>query len=153
MMRDTPEIIAFPPLLFGGTMAIGLIAHWIHPLRPFPPIPSRVIGALLAAAGIALAKWGEKAQQRAGTNVDPRQPSTAIVVDGPYRFTRNPLYIGTTLIYLGVALLVDAAAPLLLLPLLLVLIDRGVIVPEERYLEAKFGEPYRAYRKEVRRWF
>jgi protein-S-isoprenylcysteine O-methyltransferase Ste14 len=153
MTRDAPEIIAFPPLLFGGTLAIGLIAHWIHPLRPFPPIPSRVIGALLAVAGIELARWGEKAQQRAGTNVDPRQPSTAIVVEGPYRFTRNPLYIGTTLIYLGIALLVDAAAPLVLLPVLLVVIDRGVIVPEERYLEMKFGAPYRAYRKEVRRWF
>jgi protein-S-isoprenylcysteine O-methyltransferase Ste14 len=151
--RDAPDVIAFPPFLFAGTMTLGLIAHWIHPVRPFPPIPSRVIGALLAVAGVALAKWGKSRLQAAGTNVDPRQPSTAIVADGPYRFTRNPLYLGAFVIYLGVALLVDALAPLVLFPFLLIVFDRGVIAREERYLEAKFGAPYRAYCKEVRRWF
>ncbi len=151
--HDAPDVIAFPPFIFAGAMTIGLIAHWIHPVRPFPPIPSRVIGALLIVAGAALAKWGKSRLQNAGTNVDPRQPSTAIVVDGPYRFTRNPLYLGTTIIYLGVTLLVNAVAPLVLLPVLLIVIDRGVIAREESYLEGKFGEPYRAYCREVRRWF
>jgi len=90
--------------------------------------------------------------RRAGTNVRPDQPATAIVVDGPFRFTRNPLYLGLTGLYAGVALLVDALWPLLLLVPLLVIVKWGVIHREERYLEAKFGETYRLYKARVRRW-
>ena len=149
---DAPNVIAFPPLLFSGALGLGLLAHWLHPLRPLPPVPARILGALLLLGGAALAKWGEIALRRAGTNVNPRQPSTAVVDGGPYRFTRNPLYLGTTLMYLGVAFLVDASAPLVLLPPLLALIQWGVIAREERYLESKFGDDYRAYRARIRRW-
>jgi len=150
---DSPGVIAFPPLLFGGTLAIGLILHFLAPVRPFPAVPARIVGALLLVGSAALAKWGESTMRRAGTNVRPDQPATAIVVDGPFRFTRNPLYVATTGLYLGISLLVDAVWPLVLLVPLLVIVEWGVVRREERYLEAKFGEAYRSYRMRVRRWF
>ena len=149
---DSPGVIAFPPLIFGGTLALGLIAHFLSPIRPFPVMPSRLVGAVLLAGSAALAKWGESTMRRAGTNVRPDQPTTTIVVDGPFRHTRNPLYLATTGQYVGISLLVDALWPLVLLAPLLAIIEWGVIRREERYLEAKFGDTYRAYRSRVRRW-
>ena len=90
--------------------------------------------------------------KRAGTNVRPDQPSLAIVTDGPFRFSRNPMYLATTGLYLGTTLLVNTPWPLVLLPPMLLILHWGVVRREERYLEAKFGEPYRAYKSRVRRW-
>jgi len=84
--------------------------------------------------------------------VDPRQPALALVVDGSFRFSRNPLYLGLTGFYLAITLLVNAVLPVLLLVPLLAVVHWGIIKREERYLEGKFGEPYRAYRSRVRRW-
>ena len=110
------------------------------------------MGAVLLVGSAVLAKWGESTMHRAGTNVRPDRPTTAIVVDGPFRYTRNPLYLATTGLYVGVSLLVDALWPLVLLPPMLAIIEWGVIRREERYLDAKFGDTYRAYRSRVRRW-
>ena len=89
---------------------------------------------------------------RAGTNIRPDLPTTALVTEGPFRFTRNPLYLGLTLMYAGIALLIPGTWPLLLLVPVLLVMRWGVIAREERYLERKFGEPYRAYLGRVRRW-
>lgn len=150
---DSPGVIAFPPLLYGGTLAAGLIVHLLAPIRPFPVLPARLLGGVLIVMSGALAKWGKSTMRRAGTNVRPDQPATALVVDGPFRFTRNPLYLGTTGLYVGVGLLIDALWPLVLLVPLLMMVEWGVIRREERYLEAKFGDTYQAYRMRVRRWF
>jgi protein-S-isoprenylcysteine O-methyltransferase Ste14 len=99
-----------------------------------------------------LAKWGENTLRRAGTNVDPRQPSLVLVTEGPFRFTRNPLYLALVGLYLGITLLLNAFWPWLFLLLLLVITHYGIVRREERYLEAKFGEAYRAYRDRVRRY-
>ena len=90
--------------------------------------------------------------KRAGTNVRPDQPSLAIVTDGPFRFSRNPMYLATTGLYLGITLLVNTPWPLILLSPMLLVLHWGVVRREERYLEAKFGEPYRAYKSRVGRW-
>jgi protein-S-isoprenylcysteine O-methyltransferase Ste14 len=88
----------------------------------------------------------------AGTNIPPNLPTTALVVDGIYARTRNPLYLGTTLVYLGLSIAAGSLwAILLALPLLWV-IYVGVIAREERYLERKFGDSYRTYKQRVRRW-
>jgi protein-S-isoprenylcysteine O-methyltransferase Ste14 len=115
-------------------------------------MPARVAGVVLLVASGILARSGEAAMKRAGTNIRPDQPSLALVSDGPFRFSRNPLYVAVTGLYLGITLLVNALWPLVLLVPALVVLQRGVIAREERYLEAKFGEPYRAYRSRVRRW-
>jgi protein-S-isoprenylcysteine O-methyltransferase Ste14 len=89
---------------------------------------------------------------RAKTTLNPAGPASTLVTGGPFRFTRNPIYLGDTLMYLGLALLFGRRGPLLLLPGVLAALDRGVIRREERYLERRFGRQYRAYRARVRRW-
>jgi protein-S-isoprenylcysteine O-methyltransferase Ste14 len=88
----------------------------------------------------------------ARTNPEPWKPSTAVVASGVYRHTRNPMYVGMTLVYLALALAFDSGVALLLAAPLLALVRWGVIAREERYMEAKFGDDYRRYRASVRRW-
>ena len=88
----------------------------------------------------------------AGTNIPPNLPTTALVVDGIYGWTRNPLYLGATLVYLGLSVAAGSLWAIVLLAPLLWVINVGVIAREERYLERKFGDAYRAYKGRVRRW-
>ena len=90
--------------------------------------------------------------RRAGTSVVPSEPSTALVTTGPYRFTRNPIYIGFVLAYFGLAIVLTSMWVLLLLIPVLAILQRGVVVPEEAYLERKFGDAYRKYQAHVPRW-
>jgi protein-S-isoprenylcysteine O-methyltransferase Ste14 len=90
--------------------------------------------------------------REAGTNIQPNLPSTTVVSSGPYSLTRNPIYLAMTLLYSGIAILVNTVWPLFLLPLVLVVIRFGVIEREEGYLERKFGKSYRDYKERVRRW-
>jgi len=149
---DSPGVIVIPPLLYLGTLIVGVILHVLVPLPAFPPLPARIVGVVLIVASAALARWGERTMRRAGTNVRPDRPTLAIVTDGPFRFSRNPLYVSLTGLYLGIALIIDDVWPLVLVVPLLIVMRWGVVAREERYLDAKFGEPYRAYRARVRRW-
>jgi protein-S-isoprenylcysteine O-methyltransferase Ste14 len=149
--QDTAGIVAPPPLLFGGALAVGLLLGRRFPL-PFAPRPARALGLPLTAIGAGLAVAGFRAQRRAGTDPDPRRPTTRIVDDGPYSVSRNPMYLAMALAYMGVTLRADPGWAALALPAVLVVVRRGVIAREERYLEARFGEEYRAYRARVRRW-
>jgi protein-S-isoprenylcysteine O-methyltransferase Ste14 len=150
---DSPQVVVLPPVLFAATLAAGLLLHWWRPMHPLPSFPARVIGACLVFGAATLLVWGRRVMTAAGTNVRPTQPTTAIVTHGPFRFTRNPLYVGLTGVYLGITLLVNATWPLLLLVPCLIVLQWGVVAREERYLAKKFGEPYLAYKKHVRRWF
>ena len=149
---DVPDVLVLPPLLFGVTLALGLLLHWIYPVSLLPVLPARVIGTLILIASVWLALSAKIAMSRAGTNIRPDRPTTAIVTDGPFRFTRNPLYVAATGIYVSITLLIDALWPLVLLVPLLVVLAKGVIAREERYLEGKFGDTYRNYKSRVRRW-
>lgn len=152
--RDRPGVIAPPPLIFGAAILLGLVIHMAAPVAWLPGgFSFRVIlGAPLVAASFLLGLWGAWTMRRAGTNIDPHKPATALVVTGPFRFTRNPLYLSLTLLYMGVTALANALWPLVFLPVVLVVVRRGVIDREERYLEGKFGEAYREYKAAVRRW-
>ena len=116
------------------------------------PFPRYLAGAALAAAGFVMIVMGARRFQAAGTNVPPNLPTTALVVDGIYRRTRNPLYLGATLVYLGLGVGAGSLWAIGLVVPLLWVINTGVIAREERYLERKFGEAYRAYKARVRRW-
>ena len=151
--RNSANVIVFPPLLYGATLVAGLLLQLLWPLPLFHWPPSRWIGGALAAASAILAKWGENAMRRAGTNVKPSEPTLAIVQDGPFRFSRNPLYLSLTMLYIGASLIFNALIPIVLLPFLLAVVQLGIIHREERYLEATFGDEYRNYRARVRRWF
>ena len=89
---------------------------------------------------------------RAGTNIRPDRPALALVTDGPFHFTRNPLYVAALGVYVGIALFVNGLVPVLLVIPVFYLLLWGVVLREERYMEARFGEPFRAYLARVRRW-
>jgi len=150
--KDHPGVIAFPPLLLAAHVVAGGLTHWLWPI-PLLPVPSaRTIGVILAVAAGAQAFWAKRIMMRAGTNVRPSQPTTAIVAAGPYRYTRNPMYLSLCLLYLGLCLLINGVLPVLFLVPLALTLHFGVIRREERYLAAKFGETYLAYQRRVRRW-
>jgi protein-S-isoprenylcysteine O-methyltransferase Ste14 len=150
--RDTAGVIAPPPLIYLGGLALGFGLEALLPGSSVPGAVQWIAGGLSVVAGLALLASFNTLFNRRGTAVEPWKPTTAIVTSGPYRFTRNPAYLGMALVYVGIALLADALWVLVPLPLVLALIDRGVIAREERYLERKFGEEYMAYRRRVRRW-
>ncbi|CAA9391541.1 MAG: hypothetical protein AVDCRST_MAG22-661 [uncultured Rubrobacteraceae bacterium] len=149
---DNPGVVAPPPLIFAGALVAGLLLHRLRPTPFLSRALSKILGWPLVVGGLLLGLWGFHEMRRAGTNVDPYHPTTAIVEAGPYRFTRNPLYVGMALIYSGISARTNALPPVLLLPAVFAIMRRGVIEREERYLEGKFGEEYLRYKREVRRW-
>jgi len=149
---DHSGVFIPPPLLYVFPFLAGLLIHWVHPATLFARGVTAPFGVILVALGLALAASAMISFRRARTSPIPIKPTTAIVETGPYRFTRNPMYVGLAVLYLGLALWVDSLWPLLLLPVALFAIQRFVIAREERYLEAKFGDEYRGYKARVRRW-
>jgi protein-S-isoprenylcysteine O-methyltransferase Ste14 len=111
-----------------------------------------VIGVLFVLASFPIAITALRALRQAKTTFDTMKPTTAIVTSGPFRYSRNPLYVSLTLLYLGVSLLINSLWIVLLVIPLLGVIQRGVIAREEVYLERKFGEEYLNYKSRVRRW-
>lgn len=152
--KDTAGVIAPPPLVFLGGLALGLGWHFAmaNDAIPLDIVLRHVIGGVLIAAGIALLIVAAIGFRRAGTPPEPWQPTRAIVTTGIYAVMRNPMYVAMALIYLGIALAMNSVAALILFVPVIALIEWGAIRREERYLSAKFGEPYDAYRKSVRRW-
>lgn len=152
--RETAGVLAPPPVLYGAGLVIGLALHVLQPIR----MASGAVGMLrgggivLVVVGLLLSTMVMRVFGAAGTPVPPYRPTRRLVFDGPYRYSRNPDYIGQTIMYVGVALLANSWWPLFILPLVLFVVQRFVIEREERYLEAKFGAEYRAYRSRVRRW-
>ena len=149
---DAPGVIAPPPLIYLFFLMAGLALEALLPSASIPGVVRWAVGAALLVAGFVLARAFVAAFNRAGTAFDPRRPTTAIVTSGPYRLTRNPGYLGFTLVYAGIAVLAGALWPFATLVPALVLVDRAVIAREERYLERKFGEEYARYKRRVRRW-
>jgi protein-S-isoprenylcysteine O-methyltransferase Ste14 len=150
--RDAPGVIAPPPLIFLAGLAVGFGLEALLPGSSLPDALAWIVGGALVLAGLALLGSFVGAFRRERTAVDPYSATTAIVTDGPYRLTRNPGYLGMALVYVGIAVLSQALWVLLPLPVVLAIVDRGVIAREERYLEGKFGQEYLDYRSRVRRW-
>ena len=153
---DSPRIKFPPPLAFVGTMLAGAVLEkWIGepaiPLIPYPVLHTFGMVALVFGAAIILTAQGLFLRSR--TDSRPWKPDSNLVIEGVYKWTRNPMYLGMALIHAGVAMLMDSATIALLLVPLLFVILKEVIEPEEAYLESRFGEPYRAYKASVRRWF
>ena len=149
---DNPGVVAPPPLIYAGALAAGLLANRRFRLPFLPRRITRTVGPLLIVVGFVVGLLGFREVRRAGSNVDPREPTTTVVTGGPFRFTRNPMYLGFTLQYVGISALFNALPPIVLLPLIQQLVSRGVIDKEELYLERKFGDEYKRYKGSVRRW-
>ena len=149
---DHSGVVVPPPLIYvvfflGG---VGLQRYVLLPRLPIGM--GRALGAVLALSWLVLTTWSFRRFWASGTSVIPVRPTTALVIEGPYRFTRNPMYLGLLLLYLGVTCWFGFVGPLLLAPVLVWVIGAWVIVREERYLERKFGNEYRRYQAQVRRW-
>lgn len=151
-IRDNAGVIAPPPLIYLGPLGVGLLLSKLFPVEILPALASLILGGALIAAAVLIMALAIRLMRRAGTEVNPSKPSTALVVEGPFRFTRNPLYVSLTLLYAGISVLANAVWAMAMLPAVLVVIERGVIRREERYPERKFGEEYRRYKSRVRRW-
>ena len=151
---DGPNVVVvLPPVLYALGLALGFLLRWLAPWQiSLSSSPRYLAGTALLVLGVALVSWGRAAMTRAGTNVDPRFPVTALVTTAPFNFSRNPLYVALNFIYLGMALLASSVWHLVLLVFLLPVMHFGVIRREERYLEVKFGDAYRGYRSHVRRY-
>jgi protein-S-isoprenylcysteine O-methyltransferase Ste14 len=149
---DSANVIALPPVIFAAGFAAGLVLQWLLPFHAFSARPVRLIGLGLTVVSGLLALWAAQTMRRARTCIDPRRSTSAIVSSGPFRFTRNPLYVSLTLLCAGCGLHFDIPWVLITLIPTLLVVQNGVICREERYLEAKFGSAYLDYKKHSRRW-
>lgn len=143
-----------PPFVYVIGIAVGwLLGRWIPWAITAGPSPARnIIAAILALAYLGLFGAALTAFRRAHTTLVPNRPATAFVTSGPYAFTRNPMYLGLVALYVAVAVWLNSWWALVLLPVVVVVMDRAVIAREERYLGAAFPTEYSAYRSRVRRW-
>jgi len=149
---DNAGVVLRPPIIYLLPLGSGLLLHYVFPLPFLPLVLSLVLGILLVAKGVFVMGWALRTFRRKGTSEKTNKPTTMIVVTGPYRFTRNPIYSGFIAIYFGVTFLANALWPVFLFPIVLVVMHYGVIKREEKYLEGKFGKEYLEYKSKVRRW-
>lgn len=152
--KDHPGVIAPPPFIF----AAFLLAGWAldkfmgTPALPLDDFLRKGLAVALIVGGLAIEFWASGLFHRAGTNVIPDRPTMALVTDGPFKFSRNPMYVGFALTYLGLAVGLNAPIAVSLLLPCMIAVNWGVVLREERYLEAKFGRAYLDYKAKVRRW-
>lgn len=151
-VRDNPGVIAPPPLIFLGFLLLGLVLDALWPLAILPDVTQYLLGIVLFGLGIGLSVTCIAHLRRLGTDFRTHKPASTLVTDGPYRVSRNPIYIALSLVHIGIAVAVDSPWMLAMLIPALAVVRVGVIAREERYLEAKFGDDYRRYRASVRRW-
>jgi len=151
--NDNANALVRPPIAWLLAVAAGLLAQWLYPL-PFVPasIAAVWVGAAVFAAAFALAAWAFATMRLAGTRVETYRPTKTIVANGPYRFTRNPIYSGMFFSLIGLAIGFDSLWLLVTLVPFYLVIRYGVVAREEAYLARKFGDAYLGYKSRVRRW-
>ena len=160
-MTDTtgrgPGVVIPPPFYF----VAGFLAGWLLDNRLghlWPSItgsfesPIDFMGGLMLGVGLGLAFWGIATFRRVRTPINPTRDASVLVIAGPYRITRNPMYTGLTIAYIGLALMLRLGWSLVMLPVVLGLVYQFVIMREEAYLITAFGDQYRQYQQNVRRW-
>ncbi|MDP1730854.1 MAG: isoprenylcysteine carboxylmethyltransferase family protein [Devosia sp.] len=135
-----------------SSVALELIVPIAFLPEPGPASWSSWIGVLLFAAGYGLAASGRREFIRSGTNVYPHMPALRLVTTGPYRFTRNPMYLGLIVGLAGIVLAFSLEMGIVVLALFALALHYGVVAREERYLTRKFGIPYEEFRQHTRRW-
>ena len=152
--QDTPGVVAPPPMIYLGGMVIGLILNYFFPagIVFLPRLVEIIVGIIFVVLAGFIVIAAIRAFSRAKTNLEPWKPTTAIVTSSVYGYSRNPIYLAMTLLYIGAALLLDSLWALLLVIPIFFLINVGVILREENYLTRKFGNEYLHYKARVRRW-
>ena len=149
---SSPGVRIPPPFFFALGLIAGYLLSRVGPPLLFGSGSSSDAGIALIVVGASFAAWGMLTFRAARTAINPTRSASRIVTAGPYRFTRNPMYVGLTTVYLGSSLLIGTWWCIILLPVVLALLVRFVIRREEAYLDAAFHDDYAAYRGHVRRW-
>lgn len=149
---DSADVAFHPPLLLLGLLVAGSLLWRTSPLSFLPNSASRILGPGITGASFILFWWSVLTMLRAGANLPTHKPSTVMVSHGPYRFSRNPIYVAMLVLIIGIACWLNSAWFLIVAPVFVGLISSGVIVREEQYLSGKFGSAYDDYRARVRRW-
>ena len=151
-IKEHPQLIVNPFVIYIGIAALAALLQLLVPMPFIGFLPARVTGVVIMLASFLLGLPALRKMFGAGTSPNPNQPATALILSGPYRLTRNPMYIGLTLMYAGLVTFLQLPWGLLLTPVVIWLITVWVIRPEEQYLERKFGREYLDYKRTVRRW-
>ena len=149
---DHPNVRVPPPLIYVAGLVLGLVLERTFPAVVLPRTVSQAAALVCLALWIGLTVWSVGSFRRNRTSLIPIKPATALVISGPYRFTRNPMYVGMICLYLALSLWFNIFWALILLPIVIGVVRYYVIAREERYLESKFGDEYVQYRARVRRW-
>jgi protein-S-isoprenylcysteine O-methyltransferase Ste14 len=151
---DNPGVIAFPPLIWAVGAVISVLIHFFIIRVPIMRYGiCFVCGIVLVILAPTLALSALVTFKKAGTNVHPSEPALTIARGGPYRFTRNPMYLALCLLQVALGFFLNDWITLLFVVPLALILHYGVILREEKYLAAKFGEPYLELKRAVRRWF
>src|SRR5207249_2866092 len=151
---DNPDVIAFPPFIWLVSAVISALVHFFLIQLPIMSYSACLVcGIIFLILAPTLAWSALVAMKTAGTNVNPAKPALTIVRGGPFRFTRNPMYLALCLLQVALGFFLNDWITLVFVVPLALMFHYGVILREERYLAAKFGEPYLELKREVRRWF
>ena len=154
-MADGPGVRVPPPAIFA---IAGLLAWGLHTRLAFTidgggaGLVQQSLGAIAVAAGLAVIVWAGITLTRSHTTLRPDHAASHLVTTGPYAMTRNPIYLGLTIAFLGVALIVNSGWMIVLLPFVMIVVAAFVIAREERHLQDKFGGAFETYARRVRRW-
>ena len=150
--NDAPNVKIVPPLVYLAGIVIGFLATIWMPTKVVPNSVAWTVGGILICCGAVLTGSAISKFKDVGTTVRPDRPASKLVIAGPYKITRNPMYLGLAFVYLGIAIAGQSVWALMLLPVVLALIQRRAIEPEEAFLEKRFGANYISYKHNVRRW-
>jgi protein-S-isoprenylcysteine O-methyltransferase Ste14 len=149
---DHAHVVINPFLIYIGSGICAVVLQKLLPLSFLPQPGAAILGVIVMVGSFGFGLPAVLNMIAARTTANPHRPTTTLVFSGPYRFSRNPMYIGLTLLFAGLMTYLQLTWGLLLVPLVVWLITIWVIVPEERYLEQKFGDNYLNYKSTVRRW-
>ena len=150
--QTPPSPRFYPPVLLLIAVVLMVVLHYVLPVARWLAWPWRALGALPIAMALLVGFWGAVQFRRHDTTIIPFEQSTALIAKGPYRYSRNPLYISMTLILVGLWILLGSLSPVVVVPLFVWWISSRFIANEERHLEAQFGRTYLEYKTKVRRW-
>ncbi len=149
---DHADVAFHPPVLLALALLLGFVARWLTPLRFLPEEVTAPLGPAVVATSFGWVIWAVVTMRRAGASIPTSEPTEAIVMRGPYGWSRNPIYLSMVVLQVDVGLWANSGWFLGFAAVSAALLWWGVISREERYLEAKFGNAYLAYKAHVRRW-
>jgi protein-S-isoprenylcysteine O-methyltransferase Ste14 len=150
--KDSAHILAPPPFFFIIPLLVGAIVEYFIPTSLLPTVPSIIVGLLFSWASLPFIILSLRSFYKAKTTFDARRTTTTLITTSIYKISRNPAYLSLVLFYIGLSFLINSIWILILVIPAIYSVQKFCIEREEKYLEAKFGSQYLAYKKQVRRW-